>query len=166
MSLASVLLQHFNEEAVQTRAVLAAVPEDMLAWQPHQKSMTLGQLAGHIVETPGWARNILERDIDLTDLGDYTPLVVTETASMMALFDEHLAAFRQGLEDREDALMLEMWTMRAGEKVLMSATRHEALRTVTVHHVIHHRGQLSVYLRLLNVGVPCTYGPTADSVSF
>ena len=166
MSLASVLVDQFSQEAAMTRAVLEAVPEDMFAWQPHQKSMTLGHLAGHIVETPGWAARILEQDLDIADRGDDEEYHATDKAHMLAEFDRLVSAFCEAMEDRDDALMLETWTMRAGDKVIMSEPRHVALRTVTVHHVIHHRGQLSVYLRLLNVPVPSTYGPSADSAAF
>jgi uncharacterized damage-inducible protein DinB len=166
MSLASVLVDQFTQEAAMTRPVLEAVPEDMFAWQPHQKSMTLGQLAGHIVETPGWACSILERDLDITQPGDFESYVATDKARMLVDYDGHVTAFREALADRDDALMLETWTMRAGDKVLMSHARHDALRTVTVNHIIHHRGQLSVYLRLLNISVPATYGPTADSAVY
>ncbi len=166
MSLASALVDHFTREAALTRPLLEAVPRDMLKWHPHLKSMTLGQLAGHLVETPGWARTILEADVDLAVPGDYEPYVVTDTGAMLEEFDRNVAAFREALADRDDPMMLETWTMRAGDKVFMSEPRHRALRTVTVHHMIHHRGQLSVYLRLLNVAVPSTYGPTADAAPF
>lgn len=166
MSLASVLVDQFNREAVMTRAVLEVIPEDMFAWAPHHKSMTLGQLVGHIVETPGWAATMLERDIDISEPADYQPYIATGRAAVLADYDALVAAFGEALDDRDDELMEQTWTMRAGEKVLMTAPRHDALRTVTVNHIIHHRGQLSVYLRLLNIAVPSTYGPTADSAVY
>jgi len=166
MSLASELVDHFTKESALTRPLLEAVPQDMLKWHPHLKSMTLGQLAGHLVETPGWARNILEADVDLAIPSGYEPYVVTDTGAMLETYDRNVAAFRAALADRDDAMMLETWTMSAGDKVLMREPRHQALRTITVHHMIHHRGQLSVYLRLVHVPVPATYGPTADAAPF
>jgi uncharacterized damage-inducible protein DinB len=166
MSLASVLVDHFTEEAGHSRTVLAATPQDMLAWSPHERSMTLAQLTGHIAEMPAWCHGILEGDLDFLANGDYTPYVPETKADLLETFDRNVAGFQETLDGRDDELMLTMWTMRAGDKVLMSAARHAALRQVAVNHVIHHRGQLSVYLRLLGVAVPSTYGPTADTPGF
>jgi uncharacterized damage-inducible protein DinB len=163
MSLASVLVDHFTEEAGHSRSILAAAPQDMFAWKPHEKSMTLAQLTGHIAEMPAWCNGILEGDLDFLANGDYKPYLPETKADLLETFDRNVAGFQQALDGRDDELMLTTWTMRAGEKVLMSKARHAALRQVAVHHVIHHRGQLSVYLRLLAVPVPGTYGPTADT---
>ena len=164
MSLASVLVDHFTEEAVHSRAVLAATPQDMFAWSPHERSMTLARLSGHIAEMPARSRHILEGDLDFLANGDYRPYVPETRADLLETFDRNVKGFQESLDGRDDELLLTTWTLRAGDKVLMSAARHAALRQMAVHHVIHHRGQLSVYLRLLGVAVPATYGPTADTV--
>ena len=166
MSLASGLVEQFSEEAALTRAVLEAVPEDMLAWKPHQLSMTLGQLSGHIVETPLWARSILECDFDVSVPREGNVYVATSKECMLTDYDAYVGAFKEALDGCEDALLSEAWAMRSGDRVLTSSSRHVALRKMTVNHLIHHRGQLSVYLRLLHVAVPSTYGPTADSLAW
>lgn len=166
MSLATALIRDLETEAAHTRKVLEAVPEDRLSWKPHEKSMTLGALASHIAETPSWISAMLEDEMDFARMTDYRPFDARDRAELLAGLARNLAAGADALRDRDDERLAGTWTMRNGEKVLMQAPRHTAIREIALHHWIHHRGQLTVYLRLLGVPVPPTYGPTADHPSF
>lgn len=164
MPIHEALVADFESEATNTRKVLEAVPQDRLDWKPHEKSMSLGQLAGHIAETPSWVHAMLEGDFDISALaGDYVPFVPGSRSELLETFEKNVAGFGDMLSGRDDDFLSVTWTMRNGETVMMSVPRHEAIRTTAIHHSIHHRGQLSVYLRLLGVPLPQTYGPTADS---
>jgi uncharacterized damage-inducible protein DinB len=163
MSLASSLAADFKSEVEATRRVLAAVPENKLDWQPHKKSMTLGRLACHVAETGGYIGGMMEPEMDFEVVGaQWKPLDVKTNKELLAAFDAAAKTFNDQLAGKDDNFMRGTWTMRAGPKVFMTAPRHEAIRTVGLNHLVHHRGQLTVYLRLLDVPVPSTYGPTAD----
>ncbi|HEX5135741.1 MAG TPA: DinB family protein [Planctomycetota bacterium] len=132
--------------------------------KPHPKSMTLGQLAGHVAEMLSRTEGMLGGDLDFAAMGSsYRPLVSAGKRELLETFDRGAARLRSALAGKDDAVLRETWTMRQGPKVLMSMPRHAAIRANALHHVIHHRGQLTVYLRLLGVPVPATYGPTADT---
>ena len=163
MTLAEDLINDFDSEAKKSRNLLAAVPGDKLDWKPHEKSMTLGALAGHIAEMPMWVGSMMEPDMDMgAMMADYKPFVPATGDELSAGFEKNLGLFAECLTGKGDAFMREVWTMRSGEKVLMSSPRNEVVREVLLHHLAHHRGQLTVYLRLLDVPVPATYGGTAD----
>jgi len=166
MTVGEALIDDFRNEAGMTRAVLEAVPEGRLDWQPHEKSMSLGQLAGHIAETPGWVNAMLEDELDFGATPDHQPYVATDRAGLLDAFDRSAAGFEAALAGRDDDFFAATWTMRKGDTVLMSMVRGWAIRSTAIHHLVHHRGQLTVYLRLLGVGVPQTYGPTADFPDF
>ena len=162
-SIAQSLITDMKHEGGLTRAVLAAVPADKFDWQPHEKSMTLGALASHVAETPRWLGSMMD---DVFDFGammaEYKPFVATDSAALLAAFDENLAGALAMLEGKDDDFMTGIWTGMKGEKELMAGPRAAMARSILVHHAAHHRGQLTVYLRLLDVPVPQTYGPTAD----
>ena len=167
MSIGKTLVAEFKHEAANTRKVLEAVPEDRFDWKPHEKSMTLGQLAAHIAETPTWVRSMIEDELDFAVAGgDYKPFAPATKAELLAGFDENVKDFETTVAGRDDEFLGVTWTMRHGDKVLMSVPRHVAMRSTAINHIIHHRGQLTVYLRLLDAPVPPTYGPTADNASF
>jgi uncharacterized damage-inducible protein DinB len=166
MSIANDLVADLETEAKNTRAMLAVVPEAQLAWKPHEKSMSLGQLASHLAETPAWAGSMLEPSMDFGAMGDYRPFLARSRAELLATFESNHATATSALRGRDDRVMNETWTMRNGATVLVTQPRKEALRSILVHHAVHHRGQLSVYLRLLGVPLPPIYGPTADHPSF
>jgi uncharacterized damage-inducible protein DinB len=166
MSIATALVSDLEVEAKNTRKMLALVPEAKLAWKPHEKSMSLGQLASHLAETPSWTGAFLEPSMDFAAMNDYRPFLASSRAELLATFEKNHRASVESLRSRDDRFMGETWTMRKGPEVLMSQPRKEALRATLVHHAIHHRGQLSVYLRLLGVPLPATYDPTADDPSF
>jgi len=162
MTIAQSLLADLDREAVHTRKMLEAVPEDRLDFRPHPKSWTMAALAGHIAEAPMWAHGFLEDEMDFAQMGDYQPFVPEQKAELLAALDKNLAACREAIGKLDDAAMRRNWTARMGDKVLSSSPRHEVARDVLVHHWIQHRGQLQVYLRLCDATVPPTYGPTAD----
>jgi uncharacterized damage-inducible protein DinB len=166
MSIAEALVADFREEAGNTRKVLSAVPDDRLDWKPHAKSMSLGRLAGHIAETPGWIPSMMADEMDFAKSGgDWKPFLPVSRAELLARFEREIEAFAQLVRDRPDDFLKRTWTMRHGAQVLWQVPRHTAIRSTAIHHIVHHRGQLTVYLRLLEVPVPPTYGPTADTES-
>jgi uncharacterized damage-inducible protein DinB len=166
MSIAAELVRDLEDEAVKTRKMLELVPDAQLDWKPHEKSMTLGMLASHLAENPVWIPAMLEDELDFARMGDYTPFAAKSRQELLLGFDKNLRAGVDAIRGREDDFLARTWTMRNGPKVLMSCPKSEAIRSTAIHHWIHHRGQLSVYLRLLGVPLPQTYGPTADDPAF
>ena len=161
MSLKVGLLAEFDHEMATTRKLLERLPDDKLAWKPHEKSMSLGGLATHLGNIPRWAGTILnEPGFDLA--GAPPNLAEKETrAEILAAFDESTKQTRAAL-DKSDAEYLGMWSLKRGGQEMFSMPRLAAFRTFVLYHIVHHRGQLSVYLRLNNIPVPAIYGPTAD----
>ena len=162
MALKDSLLPEFDQEMAATRRVLERVPDQALAWKPHAKSFGLGALATHIAHIPHWGETILDReshDLLQTSSGRTEQ---PSTAAVLELFDRHVAAVRRRLLERSDAELMAVWTLRRGAQVVMSMPRIAALRSFLLHHLIHHRGQLTVYLRLQDVPLPPLYGSTAD----
>ena len=162
-SISQSLIADMKHEGALSRAVLAAVPADRFDWQPHEKSMTLGTLASHIAETPSWLGSMME---DVFDFGammaEYQPFAAADQAELLSALDENLAGALAMLEGKDDEFMTGIWKGVKGDKELMAGPRGAMARGILVHHAAHHRGQLTVYLRLLDVPVPPTYGPTAD----
>lgn len=158
-------VHELTAEARLTRRVLERVPAEQFGWQPHAKSMTLGQLARHTADLVGYIKDTLDTtDLDLSVFDD-APVTLGGTAELLAYFDERAAAARSGLEQATADDLAQLWTMRSGAQVLVSQPRAEVVRHL-ISHLIHHRGQLTVYLRLLDVPVPGTYGPSADEPSW
>jgi uncharacterized damage-inducible protein DinB len=158
----SLLLSEFDREMGATRRVLARVPDAHLTWRPHQRSMPLGRLATHVASLPGWLAAIVREDaFDLANV-PAEPIEDASTAAAIARFDAAAADARRALVDTTDARLLANWTLRKEGHDLVSAPRIVALRTEGLYHLTHHRGQLTVYLRLLDVPLPPIYGPTAD----
>ena len=157
-----LLLSEFDREMGATRRVLVRVPDAHLCWRPHERSMTLGRLATHIASLPGWLATIVRQyTFDLIDV-PVQPIADPTIAAALARFDAASADARRALVDSTDARLLEPWTLRKEGHDLVSAPRIVALRTEGLYHLTHHRGQLTVYLRLLDVPLPPIYGPTAD----
>jgi uncharacterized damage-inducible protein DinB len=156
------LLADFDHELTATRHVLTRTPDTDFSWRPHARSFTLGGLATHLANLPHWGHQILERDkYDLALAGPRAPELPTRT-EVLTLFDRHVAEARRALVGMSDAELQAPWQLTRGEQVLLSVPKMSALRTYLLHHLIHHRGQLTVYLRLQGVPVPPLYGPTAD----
>jgi uncharacterized damage-inducible protein DinB len=168
MRMIDAYLMEFDRESATTRKLLSRVPADRLGWRPHAKSYSLGQLAQHLATLPELiAGSLLPGSFDLATGGDR--MKVREPASLEAVlrtFDESLAAAKAALAQLDDARAMGPWTLRHGSKVIMEMPRIAFVRTILLNHSIHHRGQLSVYLRLLDVPLPSIYGPTADENPF
>ena len=164
MSIVDSLLPEFDHEMATTRRVLDRVPDAQFGWKPHQKSMSLGELAGHLANIPFWSSAVTNAtSLDLDSLGDAVTLKVPASrGALMAEFDRQLAGARAGLAKSTDAEMLAPWTLKKGTQEFFTVPRISAIRTFVMNHSIHHRGQLTVYLRELDVPIPAIYGPTAD----
>ena len=163
---AHALAAELDAEAATTRRVLQRVPDDRLAWQPHAKSMTLGQLAQHIASIPGTVARIAPQPgIDMaTRRVEYAP--GESTSAMLATFDASVAAARAFLSELTDETAQGLWRMTFGEREIFAIPRLNVMRTMGLNHLIHHRGELVVYLRLLDVPVPVVYGRSADENPF
>lgn len=160
----NAFIQELELEAARTRRVLERVPTDKLAWTPHAKSMPIGKLAMHLASIPGRLSAWI-----LTDEFVFTPNPTpepTSTAEILAAHDAGVAAAKENLTKVGDAGLSAMWTAKAGDKTLMTMPKSGVVRTLVLNHAFHHRGQLSVYLRLLDVPVPSIYGPSADENPF
>lgn len=155
-------LAEFDHEMAMTRRVLERAPDAAFAWRPHDKSFSLGGLATHLAVLPHWGAQILDRDFyDLSTPGGPRP-EASSSADVLSMFDANVAEVRRLLVDRTDAMLLAPWALKRGTQTLLSMPRLGALRRFFLHHVIHHRGQMTVYLRLQGVPLPPLYGPTAD----
>ncbi len=162
MSLNDTLLGELQYEAVATRKCLERIPEDKYDWKPHEKSMAMGKLAAHIAEMVGWVKDTVEKpEINFAAM-DYKPFEPQTTAGLVDFFDKNLSAATESLKDVSDEVLMQNWKMRDGEKVYFEMPRVAVLRGFVFKHLVHHRGQLSVYLRLNDIPVPEIYGPSAD----
>ena len=168
MGMIDPLLMEFDREASTTRKVLERVPTDKLSWKPHAKSRTLGQLAHHVASIPGWiARSLEPGGYDLAKGGlGAAEKEPTGVDALLTTFEESVSAAKTEMAKLDDARAMGLWTLRHGPKVIMEMPRLALLRTILLNHSIHHRGQLTVYLRLLDVPLPSVYGPTADENPF
>ena len=156
------LIAEFKQEAANTRKVLERIPDGKNDWTPHEKSMKLGRLATHVGEILGWVYVTVSTEVLDFAAGDYKPNVLETTEDRVKFFDEQVAKSLEILEKTSDEDLEKDWTMRNGDVVYFTMPKKVALRTWVYSHLIHHRAQLGVYLRLLNVPVPSIYGPTAD----
>ena len=166
MTIGEKLLPEFDHEMQTTRKLLELVPEENAGWTPHSKSMTLGALAIHIATIPSWVQPTLETtELDVNPPGG-TPWVQPKyqtTAGMLEFFDGAVAQARAMIAQCPDAELFVTWTLRNNGAAMFSMPRVAVLRSFIMNHLIHHRGQLSVYLRLLDKPLPSIYGPTADT---
>lgn len=155
----AIPLAEFDTEMAATRRLLERVPDERGTWKPHEKSFALGHLAQLVAWMPGWiTRTLREPHIDLAGGAGYS---FEPTAKLLAMFDENVAAARQALTEVTGPALAEPWHLKMGDQVLFTAPRGETVRQ-HLNHLIHHRGQLTVYLRLVDVPLPSIYGPTAD----
>ncbi len=156
-----MMLAEFDHEMANTRKTLARIPADQLEFRPHEKSMTAIKLAGHIAEMLGWLPAVIQTP-ELDMAGWQAPPPPTNIAEVLAMFDQSLPAARAALAEATDEQMAANWTIRNGETVFLSMPRAAMIRGMVLNHLVHHRAQLSVYLRMVNVPVPALYGPSAD----
>jgi uncharacterized damage-inducible protein DinB len=156
------MTREIEHEGSQTKKILERVPFDKFSWKPHDKSRELGKLAIHIAETPKWISRILTAtEFDVVTL---KPTEVNSTEELVKLSEASTQKAIADLQNASDEEMMNMWTFRRGDHVIFTLPRAAAIRNLGMNHLIHHRGQLSVYLRLLNIPVPGMYGPSADEV--
>jgi len=158
------ILAELDQEAATTRRVLERVPGDKLAWRPHPKSMSLGQLALHVATTPGGVATILSQDS--FELPGFNQPAPGSAAELIPALEESVKTAKKLLSDLNDQKAMAAWQLTKDGKVLFEAPRIAVIRSIMLNHWYHHRGQLSVYLRLLNVPVPSIYGPSADENPF
>jgi uncharacterized damage-inducible protein DinB len=165
MPIADALIMELENEAHTTRRVLERVPDDKLAWKPHPKSMSLGELAQHLATVPGNISGMAK--LEGYDVEKFTPQPApASSAALVATLNENVAQAKAVLGATSDADMMVDWSFRMGGQPLMTIPRIGVYRSIMLNHFYHHRGQLSVYLRLLDVPVPSIYGPSADENPF
>jgi uncharacterized damage-inducible protein DinB len=159
MSISETLLPEFDQEMATTRKVLERVPTDKGQWKPHPKSFSVGHLAQLVAGMPGWITNtVTETALDLSKYPGYS---YEQTETLLKSFDKNVSEARQAIASAKDADFTVTWALKHGDRVIFSMPRGPVVRQ-TINHLVHHRGQLTVYLRLLDVPVPSIYGPTAD----
>lgn len=165
MTFMKSFLKELEREAVTTRKMLERVPDDKFDWKPHEKSMSLRQLATHIAEIPGWIPMVLNTtELDFGNNG-YKPAILKNNAELINFFEKSFSEGKASLTKANDNQLEETWTMRNGETIYDTSPKDEVLRGVFCQ-VVHHRAQLGVYLRLLNIPIPGSYGPSADEMNF
>ena len=160
MTIAKELLNELKQEAAVTRKYLESVPFDKKDYKPHEKSETLGRLAIHVAEIIAWWKScIVDNELDFLD---FEPKDITSTSQLLFYFDELLLEAETVLEQAQDKDFEGLWSMRHGEDIFFTLPKKQVVRTFCLNHLIHHRAQLGVYLRLLDIPIPATYGPSAD----
>jgi uncharacterized damage-inducible protein DinB len=161
MSLVDALLPEFDHEMTVTRKLLERVPDERLDWKPHQKSYSLGQLAQHVATIPMWGSVTLnESELDVAGSPQLEPLKTH--GDIVSLFDRHVAQTRAALVGKSDAELMAPWSLKREGHVIFSMPKASVWRSFVMSHLIHHRAQLGVYLRMQDVPLPSTYGPSAD----
>lgn len=159
MNLTEPIVAQLQHEAATTRKMLERVPQDSLTWKPHEKSRTLGEIAAHIANLPG----IFIANLNQDEFDRYNYKATTDTVTdILETFDKNISNSLELLKTQSDERLLTSWRYRYGEQVIFEMPRLAVIQFMAINHLIHHRGQLSVYLRLLNVPLPPVYGPTAD----
>lgn len=166
MNLKESFIAELQHEATTTRKMLARLPEADFDWKPHDKSMTLRQLATHIAEMLTWLPITIHEDELNFAAMNYQPTIINTTVELLEFFDRNLAQGIEALQNASDEQFAQIWTLRNGEQVFMRQPKAQVVRGMVVNHIVHHRGQLSVYMRLRGVPVPAIYGPSADEEAF
>ncbi|MFT3822985.1 MAG: DinB family protein [Chitinophagaceae bacterium] len=157
------LLKEMEGEAITTRKMLERIPDDKYDWKPHDKSMTVQKLANHIAELPTWVSMVLATsELDFAS-NPYTPNTSNNTKDLLQFFEDSLTDGKAHLAKATDADLLPNWTLRSGNDIYHVAPKAEMIRT-TYCQIVHHRAQMGVYLRLLNIPIPGSYGPSADEM--
>ena len=164
MSLIKFFLNQLEEEAVSTKKVLEIVPNDKYDWRPHPKSMTIRALATHVAEIPGWISSVIVNDVLDLAKSPYNPKVINSTQELLTFFDENVVNGKAQLVEKNEAKLESRWVMKNGDIVFMDLSKAEAIRH-SLSQLIHHRAQLGVFLRLLNIPIPGVYGPSADEMN-
>jgi uncharacterized damage-inducible protein DinB len=167
MALGQALLPEFDHEMENTRKILERVPDGKFDWRPHEKSGTLGWLTTHVATIPGWTSYTIGTDrLDIADPNMPPPPKANTRAEALSLFDKAVAEGRAALAAVSDADLMKPWSLVGGGKTIFTMPRIAVLRSMVMNHMIHHRAQLGVYLRLNDVALPAIYGPSADENPF
>ena len=165
MSTIETFLKELLQESVTTRKMLALIPDDKYDWKPHEKSMTIQQLSTHLAELPGWVKMTIDTsELDFAQNPYETP-AINSTPGVLELFEKSLQAGKSSLEAAKEEDLELPWTLRNGETIYSTSPKGEIIR-MSISQTIHHRAQLGVYLRLLNIPIPGSYGPSADDMNF
>jgi uncharacterized damage-inducible protein DinB len=170
MAIKDALIPEFDHEMAVTRKTLERVPEDKPDYKPHEKSMSMSRLAGHLAELPGFVTMALQNDsFNIRPAGGgpaRQPLVMSSRKQLLEDFDKNVAGMRDTLSKASDESLMKSWSLMAGDKTILTMPRAAVVRSFCLSHIIHHRAQLGVYLRMNNVPVPSVYGPSADENPF
>ena len=158
-------LKELEQEALTTRKMLQRVPTDKFSWQPHKKSMTVKQLATHIAELPTWIPMTIKTDELDFAANPYQPADVNTTEELLAYFEKSLADGRTELKEENEHLLDKDWTLRNGQQIYSVEPKADVIR-MSINQIIHHRAQLGVFLRLLDIPIPGSFGPSADEMDF
>jgi uncharacterized damage-inducible protein DinB len=165
MPFSETLLPEFDEEMKNTRKMLECVPDGNFDYKPHPKSMTLGRLATHVAEVPSWTAFTLDQEVlDLP--ADYKPTIAASRAELLGIFDKGAVEARAKIAAASDEDWAKIWTLNFAGQPIFSMPRSAVMRSTIMNHLIHHRAQLGVYLRLNEVAIPGMYGPSADDQKF
>jgi len=165
MRIAELLVPEYDNEVAVTRTVLQRVPDGRGEWKPHPKSFPLGHLAQLVARLPGWAPMMMQRtELDIAPASgpQFPGYSFEKTATLVAEFEKNAAAGRTALASASDEDYSVPWTLKKTGAVMMTAPRYQMLRSMVLNHIVHHRAQLGLYLRMLDLRVPAMYGPTAD----
>lgn len=165
MSIATLLLPEFEQEMAGVRRTLERIPDDKLAWKAHERSNTIGWLASHLANIPSWVEStIIADELDIHPVGSepYKTPVLGDISSVLELFDANVATAKSLLAKTDDETFAKPWSLLIQGQPVLTSTKHGVVRTWVINHSIHHRGILTVYLRLNDIPVPGLYGPSAD----
>jgi uncharacterized damage-inducible protein DinB len=166
MAIRDLLLPEFDQEMANTRKMLEQIPDERFDYQPHPRSWKVNRLAGHVADLPGWVSHTM--NVEVLDLkpGDYTPFEPISRQELLDKFDQFTREAHDALASATDEQLNAIWSMKWEGKTVMTMPRLSVLRNVVLNHLIHHRAQLGVYLRMMGVSVPGMYGPSADDPAF
>lgn len=161
-NIAAALIAELENEGATTRKILERVPAEKFDWKPHEKSMTFSRLATHVAEMHGWTKPTVESpELDFAKM-DYKPFEPTTTAELVEHFEKNYNEAIEVLKGASDEIWNEPWSLRNGEQIYFTMPKIAVMRSMVLNHIVHHRAQLSVYLRLNDIPVPSMYGPSAD----
>ena len=167
MLMRDALLPEFDQEAATTRRVLERIPDDKFSFKPHPKSMDMASLATHVCELTNWTPETIGKDsVDLAAFDPSQRKIAASRAELLDMFDKAVVNARTALAKAEDAQLMQPWSLKSGDQVFFTMPKVAVLRSFVFNHTVHHRAQLSVYLRLNDIPVPAMYGPSADEQNF
>ena len=166
MAIRDMLLPEFDQEMANTRKMLERAPLERFDFQPHPKSWKLDRLAGHVADLPSWIPLTMHTELLEIEPGKYAPFVPSSSQDLLAHFDKHVREARAAIANASDEELNTVWSMKWEGKTMLTMPRIGVLRSMVMNHLIHHRAQLGVYLRLCQVAVPGMYGPSADEPPF